>query len=641
MKIHVNKKEKKLDGPCSCFELAKIVNLTMPGEAVAVKINGELADFNQIVKENDDVTFLNFDSLEGKKIFWHSSAHILAQAIMRLWPNAQPTIGPAIENGFYYDFANLTISDKDFDLIENEIKKIIAENYQPEKIEFKNKKEALKAFEHNSFKKELIEELADSKITAYKQGDFIDLCRGPHLPNIGKVKAFKILKTSGAYWKGDSKNMMLTRIYGVSYPDKKMLTEYLHLLEEAQKRDHKLLGQQLNLFSLKEEAVGMPFLHPAGMVIWNALMEYNRVLIKQDNYVEIKTPILLTKALWEKSGHWFHYRENMYTLEVEKGEYAIKPMNCPGCMLYYKSQVHSYRELPLRIAEVGHVHRHEASGALNGLFRVRSFHQDDAHIFMREEDIKDVILEVLKLAEKLYMTFGLSSRLELSTRPEKSKTIGSDKDWEAATNGLKDALDEWGHSYTINEGEGAFYGPKIDIHIKDALGRHWQCGTIQLDMSLPQKFELEYVSSSGEHKRPVMIHRVIFGSMERFLGILIEHFAGKFPFWVSPYPIRIIPVADRHVEYAEKLCRKIKDADLLCDIDSSNESVSKKIRNSQLLKINYMLTVGDNEMNSGLVSLRTRDNVVHGEVKIDHFIKEVIKEKTSRSLISPFSTDSK
>lgn len=638
MKIHVNKKEIQLDGPCSCLELAKKVNLTMPHEAVAVKVNGELCDFSQMVKNNDDIIFFNFDTPDGKKVFWHSSAHILAQAIMHLWPDAQPTIGPAIENGFYYDFANLTISDKDFPAIEQEIKKIIAENYQPERIEFKNKKEALEEFSNNSFKKQLIEEITDGKITAYRQGDFIDLCRGPHLSNLGKIKAFKILKTSGAYWKGDSKNEMLTRIYGISYPDKKLLTEYLQLLEEAQKRDHKLLGQQLNLFSLKEEAVGMPFFHPAGMHIWNALLEYNRVLLKQDHYQEIKTPILLTKALWERSGHWFHYRENMYTVEVEKGEYAIKPMNCPGCMLYYKSTVHSYRELPLRIAEIGHVHRHEASGALNGLFRVRSFHQDDAHIFMKEEDIKDVILEILKLSEKLYMTFGLSYKLELSTRPEKSKTIGSDKDWEAATNGLKDALEEWGHSYNINEGEGAFYGPKIDIHIKDAIGRHWQCGTIQLDMSLPQKFELEYVSQSGEHKRPIMIHRVIFGSVERFFGILIEHFAGKFPFWISPYPIRIIPVADRHVEFAEKIASKIRDADLLCDVDSSNESVSKKIRNSQLLKINYMLTVGDNEMKSNLVSLRTRDNVVHGEIDINHFIKEVTKEKMNKSLISPFST---
>jgi threonyl-tRNA synthetase len=639
MKVLVNKKEVKLEKPCSCEELAKMVNLTMPNQAVAVLINDNLSDINTIVKDKDSVTFLNFEDTEGKKVYWHTSTHILAQAVVRLWPEALPTIGPAIEMGFYHDFANLSINEEDFEKIEAEMKKIIKEDLKPIRIDLKNKSEAKEVFAKNPYTLELISEIPEGeKLSYYKQGEYIQFCRGPHLSNLNKVKSFKLLKVSGAYWRGDSKKEMLTRIYGISFPDKKLLADYVTLLEEAKKRDHKLLGQQLNLFSLKEEAVGMPFFHPAGIHIWNALLEYNRVLISEDNYQEIKTPILLTKALWERSGHWFHYRENMYTLEVEKGEYAIKPMNCPGCMLYYKSQIHSYRELPLRIAEIGHVHRHEASGALNGLFRVRSFHQDDAHVFMKEEDIKGIILEILKLAEKLYMTFGLSYRLELSTRPEKSKTIGTDKDWELATNGLKDALEEWGHSYTINEGEGAFYGPKIDIHIKDALGRHWQCGTIQLDMSLPQKFELEYVSQTGEHKRPVMIHRVIFGSVERFFGILIEHFAGKFPLWVSPYPIRIIPVADRHVEHANNVARKIKSAGFICEVDATNESVSKKIRNAQLLKVNYMLTVGDDEMNTDSVSLRTRDNVMHGKISLDHFIEEIQKEKKQKALISPFST---
>jgi threonyl-tRNA synthetase len=457
------------------------------------------------------------------------------------------------------------------------------------------------------------------------------------MANLNKIKAFKILKTSGAYWRGDSNREMLTRIYAISFPDKKRLKDYLQLLEEAKKRDHKVLGGALDLFSFKEEAPGMPFIHPRGLIIWNRLLEFLRDELQKANYIEIKTPMMMSKELWERSGHWYHYKENMYLSSIEDREYAIKPMNCPGCMLYYRSAIHSYRELPLRVAEIGHVHRFEASGALNGLFRVRSFHQDDAHLFMRPDQIQSEIQHILEFADKIYMTFGLPYRLELSTRPEKSKTIGSDEEWENATNGLKGALDEWGHSYRINEGDGAFYGPKIDIHIRDALGRHWQCGTVQLDMSLPQKFELEYVASDGQHRRPVMLHRAIFGSIERFFGILIEHFAGKFPFWISPYQVKILTIADRHAPFAHEIAAKIRKLGLICDVDDSNESMGKKVRNAQLLKVNYMLTVGDKEMENQTVALRTRDNVVHGEVDISNFLAKVVKERDERALMSPFS----
>jgi threonyl-tRNA synthetase len=455
---------------------------------------------------------------------------------------------------------------------------------------------------------------------------------------LGKIKAFKVLKTSGAYWRGDSTKAMLTRVYAISFPDKKKLKDYILFLEEAKKRDHKVLGQALDLFSFKEEAPGMPFIHPRGLIIWNRLLDFLRGELQQGGYVEIKTPTMMSKELWERSGHWFHYRENMYTSTVEDREFAIKPMNCPGCMLYYKTTTHSYREMPLRVAEIGHVHRFEASGALNGLFRVRSFHQDDAHLFMRPDQIRDEINRILQMANKIYMTFGLSYRLELSTRPEKSKTIGSDEEWANATNGLQGALDDWGHAYRINEGDGAFYGPKIDVHIRDALGRYWQCGTVQLDMSLPEKFELEYVDSDGTHKRPVMLHRALFGSLERLFGILVEHFAGKFPLWLSPYQIRILTVADRHIPYAEELAKKMRAHNFVCDIDDTNESVGKKVRTAQMLKTNYMLTIGDKEVENQTAALRTRDNVVHGEIDISDFLAKVDQERATKALMSPYCT---
>ncbi|KPK32074.1 MAG: threonyl-tRNA synthetase [Chlamydiae bacterium SM23_39] len=635
MKVRANNKEVEIKKGSLAFDLAKKLNIEE--KTIGVMINKEIKELSSPLSENDEIKFLNFEDFEGKKIFWHTSAHVLAQAVINLWPEAKPTIGPPIEKGFYYDFANLNISDKDLPKIEKEAKNIIKKNLIPIKKVFKNKEEALLSFPTNKYKKELIEEISEGEITAYIQGEFIDLCKGPHLTNLNKIKSFKILKTAGAYWRGDSKNEMLTRIYAISFPTKEMLEEYLTLLEEAKKRDHKMLGKKLNLFAFKEEAPGMVFLFPNGIYIWNTLLSFLRESLEQANYLEIKTPILLKKDLWEQSGHWFHYKEHMYLSEVEKKEYAIKPMNCPGCMLFYKTNVHSYKELPLRVSEIGHVHRHEPSGALNGLFRVRSFHQDDAHIFMKREDVKDEIINILNLTDKIYMTFGLSFNLELSTRPEKEKTIGTDEDWEITTNALKEALEEWGHSYKINEGEGAFYGPKIDLHIKDALGRSWQCGTIQLDMSLPEKFDLKYISEKQEHKKPLMLHRTILGSIERFLGILIEHFSGNFPFWLNPNPIKIIAVADRHINFSETIRKKIKSHNILCEIDSSNESVSKKIRNAQLLKTNYMITIGDREIENKILTIRTRNGKILEKIKLENFIKEILKEKQEKKLISPYS----
>ena len=443
------------------------------------------------------------------------------------------------------------------------------------------------------------------------------------------------MKTAGAYWRGDSNNEMLTRIYAVTYPDRKLLKEYLFQLEEAKKRDHKILGPKLDLFSLKEEAAGMPFIHPKGMVIWNALLTYMRECLKRNDYVEIKTPVMMTRELWERSGHWSNYRQNMFTSQIEERDFAIKPMNCPGGMLFYLSHKHSYRELPMRVAEIGNVHRYEPSGSLSGLFRVRSFHQDDAHIFMKPSDIKNEIIDIIKLVDEIYSIFGLTYRMELSTKPEKN-TIGSDEDWVVATAGLKDALDSTGCQYRINEGDGAFYGPKIDFHIRDALNRTWQCGTVQLDMALPERFDLEYTDHEGMRRRPVMLHRAIFGSIERFFGILIEHFCGRFPLWLSPLHVRILIVADRHEAYANEVAKKIKAAGFECDVDHSNESVSKKVRNAQLSQINYMLTIGDKELENHTLNLRTRDNVVHGEIQLDHFIETITKEKNERSLTSPW-----
>lgn len=639
--MFIKLKDKSIELPekSTVKDLAEKANLRGPDQALGVEINGKKCDLSETLKEGDSVEFWNFEDSKGKEIFWHTSAHVLAQAILRLYPDAKPTIGPPIENGFYYDFADLTISEADFDKIEKEMQAIIAENYPSKKEIFSSKHEALKAFGNNKYKVELINSFESAEeLSGYRQGEFFDLCRGPHLYSLGKIKAIKLLKTSGAYWRGDPQREMLTRIYGVSFPDRKMLKEYLQQLEEAKKRDHKILGPHLDLFSLKEEAPGMPFIHHKGMIIWNNLLKFLRDKLESGGYIEIKTPTLMTRELWERSGHWANYRQNMFTSEIEDHDYAIKPMNCPGGMLFFKSHVHSYRELPLRVAEIGNVHRFEPSGSLSGLFRCRSFHQDDAHIFMKPSDIKGEILAILNMADSIYSTFGLKYHLELSTKPEKN-TIGSDEEWETATAGLKDALDESGRPYKINPGDGAFYGPKIDFHIRDAINRTWQCGTVQLDMALPEKFELEYTAPDGSRQRPVMLHRAIFGSVERFFGILIEHFSGKFPLWLSPLQVRILTVADRHADYAYKLRDELKKQGFHVDVDDASESVSKKIRNAQLSQINYIMTVGDQEQEHHTINLRTRDNVVHGEIKMDEFIKIIDKERRERSLETPFKKE--
>lgn len=638
MLVYIDKKEYEMPPCSSAKDVAEKLHKVAPEQSLSVRINGVSCDLSSILHEGDQLSLIDFDSKEGKEIFWHTSAHVLAQAVLRLFPEAKPTIGPPIEQGFYYDFANLKISDADFENIEKEVHKIISENHKPTRHVLANKKEALQVFKDNPYKRELIESFSEEGIiTAYEQAEFLDLCRGPHLPNLGKIKAFKILKTAGAYWRGDSKREMLTRIYAISFPDRKMLKEYITLLEEAKKRDHKILGPKLDLFSIREEAPGMPFIHPKGMIVWNQLIHLWRIMHTKAGYEEIKTPQIMSQELWETSGHWEHYRENMYAFSIEERHFAIKPMNCPGCMLYYKSKSHSYRELPLRISELGHVHRHEASGALSGLFRVRSFHQDDAHLFMQKSDIKQEILNVIALIEETYSKFGLSYRLELSTRPENS--IGSDEDWEIATSGLKEALDAWGKPYRVNEADGAFYGPKIDIHIKDALSRSWQCGTIQLDMALPEKFQLEYMDKDGQLKRPIMIHRALFGSVERFIGILIEHFVGKFPLWLSPSQVRIIPIADRHESYAQEVCAVIKQAGFQSDVDASHESVNKKVRNAQLMQYNYILILGDKELENQSINLRTRDNVVHGELALNVFLHKIEQERSDYSLTSYFAEE--
>ena len=612
----------------SATDVARRIKKDLDGAPIVARINGELRDLNTGLSGGDVVEILTFNDAEGRKVFWHSSAHILAQAVKRLHPDAKPTIGPAIDEGFFYDFADLHVTDEDLKAIESEVQKIIKERIVPERVEFKNESEAKKEFQDNRFKLEIMSNKEET-LSAYRQGDFIDLCTGPHIPSTQIVQGFKVLKTSGAYWRGDAQNEQLTRIYGISFPDKKQLKEYLHRMEEARKRDHRLLGRKLDLYSFHEEAPGMPFFHPAGMALWEEMLRLERELHKRDHYTEIKTPVMLTRELWETSGHWFYYRENMYVSEVEERDFAIKPMNCPGGMLYYKNAQYSYRQLPLRVAEFGNVHRHEMSGALSGLFRVRSFHQDDAHIFMKPDDMTTEIIGVLKLAQTIYSHFGLNYHLELSTRPEDS--IGTDEQWEQATAGLKNALDAGKYAYKINEGDGAFYGPKIDIHIKDAIGRTWQCGTIQLDMSLPERFDLLYTTESGDKERPIMIHRAIYGSLERFLGIVVEHYAGKFPLWFSPRQVRILTVADRHHDYARKLEQQFMDANLRAAVDDSAESIPKKVRNAQLDQVNYILVVGDTEESAGTVNVRTRANDVLGERKVADVIRALQQEYETRS----------
>jgi len=608
-------------------ELARKIKKTVNGPALAVKINGNTKDLSSPLVDDAAVEVIDFSSDEGKELFWHSSAHLLAQAVTRLFPQAKPTIGPAIEQGFYYDFADLQIHEEDFEKIEEEMGKIVKERLAPARIEYNNTSEALTQFGDNPYKKEMIEKLNEG-LSAYTHGEFIDLCRGPHVPHFGLIQGFKILKTSGAYWRADANNAQLTRIYGISFPDKKELKQYLHILEEAKKRDHRLIGKAMGLFSFHPEGPGMPFFHPRGMIMWDQLMGYWDECHRAQSYHKIKTPVMLSQDLWERSGHWGYYKENMYTSEIEDRHFAIKPMNCPGAMLFYNENQYSYRQLPLRIGEIGNVHRHEMSGALSGLFRVRSFHQDDAHIYMKPEDIQDEILGVLKLAEEMYSTFGLTYHLELSTRPEKS--IGTDDEWEKATQGLQGALEKGGYQFTINPGDGAFYGPKIDIHIKDALGRTWQCGTIQLDMFLPERFDLNYTDAEGHKARPVMIHRVIYGSIERFFGILVEHFAGKFPLWLSPEQVRVLAINDSHHEYANDVVKQLRSFGLRAEADLDAESINKKVRVAQLAQVNYILVVGDREVEEKSATVRAGNQVL-GAKEISAIGESLSAEVSSRS----------
>ncbi|MFH2058250.1 MAG: threonine--tRNA ligase [Pseudomonadota bacterium] len=612
------------------MDIATSISEGFARNCVAMRTDDQLKDLGMHIKQDCAVNFITTNDDEGLEILRHSSAHVMAEAVLNIYKNAKLTIGPVVEDGFYYDIDMDPISEEDFGPIEAEMNKIIkAKNSFERKVV--SKQEALELFKDNPFKIELINELDENQeISLYRNGGFIDLCRGPHIPHTGMIKGVKLLKISGAYWRADQTREQLQRLYGISFFDKKKLNQYIHLIEEAKKRDHRKLGTKLDLYSFHDEAAGMPFFHAKGMDVWNTLLEYWREEHKQAGYVETKTPVMLNKKLWEQSGHWENYRENMYTSVIDDEEYAIKPMNCPGGMLLYKTKSYSYRDLPLRAGEVGLVHRHELSGALSGLFRVRAFHQDDAHIFMTPDQIGEEVLGVLKLAKRMYNRFGLDFHLELSTRPKKS--IGSDQQWEEATNGLRKALDDYGQEYFINEGDGAFYGPKIDIHIKDALGRTWQCGTVQLDMSLPERFDLSYKGADNEKHRPIMIHRVIYGSLERFLGILVEHFAGKFPLWLAPVQAILLPINQDLADYADQIKSHLDALKIRCETDKRSETLKKKIRDAQLNYIPMIITIGDKEKETDTLSIRTLDGKVRMGLSLEEFTQSVLHHINQRTL---------
>lgn len=611
---------KGFENPPTGLDVAKTISEGLARNCVAMETDGYLCDLNTRITRDSRIRLITTKDKEAIAILRHSTAHVMAQAVCHLYKNAKLTIGPVVEDGFYYDIDMESVSEDDFSKIEAEMKKIIKARIPFERKEA-SKTEALEFYKNEPYKLELIADLEGQTISLYQQGDFTDLCRGPHLPHTGFIKAFKLMKVSGAYWRADQTKAQLQRIYGIAFFDKKELKDYLYLLEEAKKRDHRKIGAALDLFSFHEEAAGMPFFHPKGMELWNVLIDYWQEEHRAAGYVETKTPIMLNQSLWEKSGHWDNYRENMYTSVIDETAYVIKPMNCPGVMLLYGERSHSYKELPLRVAEIGLVHRHELSGVLSGLFRVRAFHQDDAHIFMTSDQIENEILGVLKLMERIYNTFELGFHLELSTRPEKS--IGTDQHWETATTGLKSALETYGRKYRINEGDGAFYGPKIDIHIKDTLGRTWQCGTIQLDMSLPERFDLTYIGKDGERHRPIMIHRVIYGSIERFFGILIEHFAGKLPLWMAPIQTVILPINDALIPYSNDIKETMGQAGLRVELDSRSESLKKKIRDAQISKIPLIITIGEKEREANTLSVRTLDGNVKFGIKQEEFFDRI------------------
>ncbi len=609
------------------IDIAKDISEGLARAATAAKVNGEIVDLRTVIEADCDLELLTFDSEDGKGAFNHTASHIMAQAIKRLYPETKLAIGPSIDNGFYYDLdREIPFVADDLEKIEAEMKKIVKENLALERFT-KSREEAIAYFKEKDepYKVELVEDLPeDAEISFYSQGEFTDLCAGPHLMSTKAVKAFKLTSLAGAYWRGNEKNKMLTRIYGVAYPKKADLEQYLHMMEEARKRDHRKLGRELGLFMMTEEGPGFPFFLPKGMVLKNTLLDYWRDLHKKNGYVEISTPIILNRHLWENSGHWDHYKDNMYATVIDGEDYAVKPMNCPGGMLVYKAEPHSYKDLPLRAAEIGLVHRHEKSGQLHGLMRVRCFNQDDAHIFMTPEQIRDEIKGVAALIDSVYSLFGFKYHVELSTRPEDS--MGSDEDWEIATEGLRGALDDLGLDYIVNEGDGAFYGPKIDFHLEDSIGRTWQCGTIQLDMQMPQRFDLEYTGADGEKHRPIMIHRVAFGSIERFIGILIEHFAGAFPTWLSPVQVKVLPISDKYLDYGQKVLKALDEAGIRAEIDTRAEKIGYKIREAQMNKIPYMLVAGAKEEEAGLVSVRSRFAGDEGQKSLDEFIAEIKAE---------------
>ena len=618
------------------IDIAKEISEGLARVATSAKVNGELVDLRTVVDSDAELEILTFDSEDGKGAFNHTASHIMAQAVKRLYPDTKLAIGPSIANGFYYDLDRETpFVAEDLEKIEAEMKKIVKEGLALERST-KSREDAIAYFKEKDepYKVELVEDLPEGEeISFYSQGEFTDLCAGPHLMSTKAVKAFQLTSLAGAYWRGDEKNKMLTRVYGVAYPKKAQLEEYLHMMEEAKKRDHRKLGKELGLFMMAEEGPGFPFFLPKGMVLKNTLLDYWRELHKKNGYVEISTPIILSRHLWENSGHWDHYKDNMYATVIDGEDYAVKPMNCPGGMLVYKAEPHSYKDLPLRAAEIGLVHRHEKSGQLHGLMRVRCFNQDDAHIFMTPEQIRDEIKGVAKLIDEVYSLFGFKYHVELSTRPEDS--MGSDEDWELATEGLRGALDDLGLDYIVNEGDGAFYGPKIDFHLEDSIGRTWQCGTIQLDMQMPQRFELEYVGADGEKHRPIMIHRVAFGSIERFIGILIEHFAGAFPTWLAPVQVKVLSISDKYMEYGKKVLEELNEAGIRAEIDQRAEKIGYKIREAQMQKIPYMLVVGAKEEESGVVSVRSRFAGDEGQKSLADFIaavKEEIEKKEIREV---------
>lgn len=615
----------------TCASAAQQISEGLYRSAVAAKVDGKLCDLSAKLKDGQTLEIVTLKDKEGLEVYRHTCAHVLAQAIKNIYPTSNLAIGPVIDNGFYYDIDfNTPITQDDFTKIETEMQKIIKAKTPIERFELP-REEAINLMKKygEKYKVELINDLPeDSIISFYKQGSFTDLCRGPHLPNTGKIKAFKLVSIAGAYWRGNEKNKMLTRIYGVAFAKKDEMDAYFQMLEEAKKRDHIKLGKELKLFALLNEGKGFPFFLPNGMVLKNTLVDYWRELHRKEGYVEIQTPIILTRNLWENSGHWDHYKDNMYTTKIDGEDCAVKPMNCPGGMLVYKLSPHSYKDLPLRMAEMGLVHRHEKSGQLHGLFRVRCFTQDDAHIFMLPEQITEEIKGVVRLTDKIYKQFGFKYKVELSTRPENS--MGSEEDWNTATEALRLALEEMGIDYEVNEGDGAFYGPKIDFHLEDSIGRTWQCGTIQLDFQMPQRFELEYVGEDGQKHRPIMIHRAIFGSIERFIGILIEHYAGKFPVWLAPMQVKILPITDRAIDYAEKVEKNLKDAGIRCEIDKRNEKIGYKIREAKMEKVPYILVVGDKETEDETVNVNKRGVEEKETMPLERFVKKIVKENAEK-----------